>query len=106
MLIIYLNLCNLITTAPLPPLWIELDDFLLVGTSLGVRGIPLKFSLQEDVILPLSGISGSFSGSAMEFDGNDGTIFYNDRSRGLIYKSNLDGTGAKSYITMPHCWIS
>lgn len=68
-----------------------------MGTSLGVRGIPLQLSLQEDVILPLSGISGSFSGSAVEYDGNDGTIFYNDRSRGLIYKSSLEGTGAKLY---------
>lgn len=76
-----------------------------MGTSLGVRGIPLKLSLQEDVMLPLAGISGTFSGSAMEFDGNDGTIFYNDRSRGLIYKSSLNGPGAKSYITRPHYWI-
>lgn len=65
----------------------------MLGTSLGVRGIPLKLSLQEDVILPLSGFSGTFAGSAVEFDGNDGNIFYNDRSRGLVYKSNLDATG-------------
>lgn len=76
-----------------------------MGTSLGVRGIPLKLSLQEDVILPLSGISGSFTGSAVEFDGNDGTIFYNDRSRGLIYKSSQHGTGAKPYFTRPYYWI-
>lgn len=75
---------------------------MLLGTTLGVRGIPLKSSLQEDVILPLSGLSGTFSGSAVEFDSNDGTIFYNDRSRELVYKSSLNGTGAKSHITRAH----
>lgn len=65
----------------------------MIGTSLGVRGIPLNFSLQEDVILPLSGLGASFSGSAVEFDGKEESIFYNDRSRGLVYKSNWNGTG-------------
>lgn len=58
-----------------------------------VRGIPLSISLQEDVTLPLSGLASSFSGSAVEFDGNEEAIFYNDGSRGIIYKSNLNGTG-------------
>uniref|UniRef100_A0AAQ5Z5D7 Low-density lipoprotein receptor-related protein 2 n=1 Tax=Amphiprion ocellaris TaxID=80972 RepID=A0AAQ5Z5D7_AMPOC len=71
----------------------KVKDYLLVGTSLAVRGIPLNLSLQEDVTLPLSGLGTSFSGSAMEFDGNEESIFYNDRSGGLIYKSNLNGTG-------------
>lgn len=64
-----------------------------MATSLGVRGIPLNLSLQEDIILPLLGLGTSFSGSAVEFDGNEEAIFYNDRSRGLVYKSNLNGTG-------------
>ena len=66
---------------------------MLVATSLAVRGIPLNLSLQEDITLPLSGLGTSFYGAAVEFDGNDETIFYNDRSKGLIYKSNLNGTG-------------
>lgn len=70
-----------------------MKDFLLLATSLGVRGIPLNISLQEDIILPLSGLGTSFSGSAVEFDGPKETLFYNDRSRGLVYKSNLNGTG-------------
>lgn len=65
----------------------------MIATSLGVRGIPLDFSLQEDVILPLTGLGTSFAGSAAEFDGNDETVFFNDRSKGLVYQSNLDGTG-------------
>lgn len=65
----------------------------MLATSLGVRGIPLNISLQEDIILPLSGLGTSFSGSAVEFDGTKETLFYNDRSRGLVYKSNLNGTG-------------
>lgn len=65
----------------------------MVATSLAVRGIPLTFSIQEDLTLPLSGLATSFSGSAVEFDGKKETIFYNDRSRGLVYKSNLNGTG-------------
>lgn len=64
-----------------------------MATSLGVRGIPLNLSLQEDIIPPLSGLGTSFAGSAVEFDGNEETLFYNDRSRGLVYKSNLNGTG-------------
>lgn len=64
-----------------------------MATSLGVRGIPLNLSLQEDITLPLSGLGASFSGSAVEFDANEEAIFYNDRSRGLVYKSNLNGSG-------------
>uniref|UniRef100_A0A3B4FXS2 Low-density lipoprotein receptor-related protein 2 n=1 Tax=Pundamilia nyererei TaxID=303518 RepID=A0A3B4FXS2_9CICH len=67
-------------------------DYLLVASSLAVRGIPLNLSTQEDITLPLTGLGASFSGSAMEFDGNEGTVFYNDRSKGLIYKSNLNGS--------------
>lgn len=70
-----------------------MKDYLLLATSLAVRGIPLNLSLQEDVTLPLTGLGTSLSGSAVEFDGNEGAIFYNDRSRGLVYKSNLNGTG-------------
>uniref|UniRef100_A0A671UNK4 Low density lipoprotein receptor-related protein 2b n=1 Tax=Sparus aurata TaxID=8175 RepID=A0A671UNK4_SPAAU len=70
----------------------KVKDFLMIATSLGVRGIPLNLSLQEDITLPLSGFGASFSGSAVEFDGSEGSIFYNDRSRGLVYKSNLNGT--------------
>ncbi|KAF3853604.1 hypothetical protein F7725_014292, partial [Dissostichus mawsoni] len=70
----------------------KVKDFLLLATSLGVRGIPLNLSLQEDITLPLSGLGTSFSGSAVEFDGKEEAIFYNDRSRGLVYKSNLNGT--------------
>lgn len=66
---------------------------MLIATSLGVRGIPLNVSLQEDITLPLSGLGTSFSGSAVEFDGKEEALFYNDRSRGLVYKSNLNGTG-------------
>lgn len=73
----------------------KVKDFLMIATSLGVRGIPLDFSLQEDVILPLTGLGTSFAGSAVEFDGNDETIFFNDRSKGLVYQSNLDGTDQK-----------
>uniref|UniRef100_A0A3Q3BE47 Low-density lipoprotein receptor-related protein 2-like n=1 Tax=Kryptolebias marmoratus TaxID=37003 RepID=A0A3Q3BE47_KRYMA len=67
-------------------------DYLLLATSLAVRGIPLNRSSQEDITLPLAGLATSFSGSAVEFDGNEGAVFYNDRSRGLVYKSNLNGT--------------
>uniref|UniRef100_A0A3B3E196 Low-density lipoprotein receptor-related protein 2 n=1 Tax=Oryzias melastigma TaxID=30732 RepID=A0A3B3E196_ORYME len=67
-------------------------DYLLLATSLAVRGIPLNLSLQEDITLPLTGLGTSLSGSAVEYDGNEGAIFYNDRSRGLVYKSNLNGT--------------
>ncbi|TMS22544.1 Low-density lipoprotein receptor-related protein 2 [Larimichthys crocea] len=70
----------------------KVKDFLLMATSLGVRGIPLNLSLQEDITLPLSGLGASFSGSAVEFDANEEAIFYNDRSRGLVYKSNLNGS--------------
>ncbi|TDG98033.1 hypothetical protein EPR50_G00214030 [Perca flavescens] len=70
----------------------KVKDFLLLATSLGVRGIPLNVSLQEDITLPLTGLGTSFSGSAVEFDGNEEALFYNDRSRGLVYKSNLNGT--------------
>lgn len=65
----------------------------MIATSLAVRGIPLTLSVQEDLTLPLSGLATSFSGSAVEFDGKNENIFYNDRSRGLVYKSNLNGTG-------------
>ncbi|XP_053722161.1 low-density lipoprotein receptor-related protein 2 [Synchiropus splendidus] len=70
----------------------KLKDYLLMATTLAVRGIPLNFSQQEDVILPLTGLSTTFSGSAVEFDGNEQAIFYNDRTRGLVYKSSLNGT--------------
>lgn len=70
-----------------------MKDYLLVATSLGVRGIPLNVSLQEDVTLPLSGQGDYFAGSAVEFDSKEETIFYNDRGTNLVYKSNLDGSG-------------
>lgn len=73
-----------------------MKDYLLLATSLAVRGIPLNLSLQEDITLPLTGLGTSLSGSAVEYDGNEGAIFYNDRSRGLVYKSNLNGTGKLS----------
>lgn len=79
-----------------------------MATSLAVRGIPLNMSLQEDVTLPLTGLGVSFSGSAVEYDTNEETIFYNDRSAGLIYKSNLNGTGEfqiKRYHTMNMCYL-
>ncbi len=82
--------CLLVTTFTLPT---EVKDFLLMATSLSVRGIPLNLSLQEDVILPLSGPGSSFAGYTVDYDGNDEVVFFNDRSKGLIYKSNLDGTG-------------
>uniref|UniRef100_A0A3B4ZUY4 Low-density lipoprotein receptor-related protein 2-like n=1 Tax=Stegastes partitus TaxID=144197 RepID=A0A3B4ZUY4_9TELE len=85
----------------------KLKDYLLVGTSLAVRGIPLNLSLQEDVTLPLTGLGTSFAGSAMEFDGNEGSVFYNDRSRGFIYKSNLNGTGEVGIVdAMAYDWTS
>lgn len=77
-----------------------MKDFLLIASALAVRGIPLNFSLQEDLILPLSGLSTSFSGSAVEFDGNKETIFYNDRAIGIVYKSNLDGTGSDFFFLL------
>lgn len=67
-------------------------DYLLLATSLAVRGIPLNVSLQEDITLPLTGLGSTLSGSAVEYDGNEEAIFYNDRGRGLVYKSNLNGT--------------
>lgn len=77
-----------------------MKDFLLIASALAVRGIPLNLSLQEDLTLPLSGLAASFSGSAVEFDGKKETVFYNDRSRGLVYKSNLNGTGI-IYLFIP-----
>ncbi|XP_028331825.1 low-density lipoprotein receptor-related protein 2 [Gouania willdenowi] len=70
----------------------KVKDYLLLATSLAVRGIPLNFSLQEDITLPLTGLGTSFAGSAVEFDGKEEAIFYNDRGRGLVYRSNLNGT--------------
>ncbi|XP_015230707.1 PREDICTED: low-density lipoprotein receptor-related protein 2-like [Cyprinodon variegatus] len=70
----------------------KVKDFLLVASSLAIRGIPLNLSLQEDITLPLNGLASSFSGSAVEFDGSEEAVFYNDRAKGLIYKSNLNGT--------------
>ncbi|XP_047465711.1 low-density lipoprotein receptor-related protein 2 [Mugil cephalus] len=70
----------------------KVKDFLLVASSLAIRGIPLNFSLQEDITLPLTGLGSTFSGSAVDYDGKEAAIFYNDRSKGLIYKSNLNGT--------------
>uniref|UniRef100_A0A3Q3MKS2 Low-density lipoprotein receptor-related protein 2 n=1 Tax=Mastacembelus armatus TaxID=205130 RepID=A0A3Q3MKS2_9TELE len=71
----------------------KVKDYLLLATTMAIRGIPLNVSLQEDITLPLTGLGASFSGSAVEFDGNKEAIFYNDRSRGLVYQSNLSGTG-------------
>uniref|UniRef100_A0A672JCA6 Low density lipoprotein receptor-related protein 2b n=1 Tax=Salarias fasciatus TaxID=181472 RepID=A0A672JCA6_SALFA len=71
----------------------KVKDYLLLATSLGIRGIPLNISLQEDVTLPLTGLGSTMSGSAVEFDSNEESIFFNDRSRGLVYKSDLEGTG-------------
>lgn len=76
-----------------PTFCAEVKDYLLVASSLAVRGLPLNSSTQEDITLPLTGLGASFSGSAVEFDGNEGAVFYDDRSAGLIYKSNLNGTG-------------
>lgn len=57
-----------------------------------VRGIPLNVSSQEDVTLPLSGLADTFSGSGVEYDASVESVFYNDRMRQLIYKSNINGT--------------
>ncbi|KAM9425856.1 low-density lipoprotein receptor-related protein 2 [Pholidichthys leucotaenia] len=92
----------------------KVKDYLLVASSLAVRGIPLNLSQQEDITLPLTGLTTSFSGSAMEFDAKEETLFYNDRSTGIIYKSNLNGTVQKtltSYRTgtvdaMAYDWTS
>ncbi|KAJ8414276.1 hypothetical protein AAFF_G00051460 [Aldrovandia affinis] len=70
----------------------KLTDFLLVATQTAVRGIPLNLSQQADVTLPLSGLGPTFSSSAVEFDGNEETVLYNDRSRSLIYKAAVNGT--------------
>ncbi|KAG9350071.1 hypothetical protein JZ751_026424, partial [Albula glossodonta] len=70
----------------------QLTDYLLVATQTAVRGIPLNVSQQEDVILPLSGLGTTFSSSAVEYDANEEAIFYNDRSRSLIYKAAVSGT--------------
>jgi low density lipoprotein-related protein 2 len=67
-------------------------DYLLLATQYAVRGIPLNVSLQEDVTLPLTGLGVTFSSSAVEFDGNEEAVFYNDRSRQIIYKSNTNGS--------------
>jgi len=71
----------------------EVTDYLLLATSLAVRGIPLNVSLQEDVMLPVSGPAATFSGSAVEYDASEEAIFYNDRGRGLVYQSRRNGTG-------------
>lgn len=63
-----------------------------MATQVAVRGIPLNVSLQEDITLPLTGLDVTFSSSAVEYDGNEEAVFYNDRGRQLIYKSNLNGT--------------
>lgn len=77
----------------------------MIATSLAVRRIPLTFSTQEDLTLPLSGLATSFSGSAVEFDGKKEMIFYNDRSRGLVYKSNLNGTGNDFFYYYYYCLV-
>lgn len=71
----------------------EVTDYLLLATSLAVRGIPLNVSLQEDVMLPVSGPAATFSGSAVEYDASEEAIFYNDRGRRLVYQSRRNGTG-------------
>lgn len=69
-----------------------MKDFLLLATTIAIRGIPLNISLQEDIILPITGPGPYLSGSAVEFDADEESIFYNDRGRGLIYESNINGT--------------
>ncbi|XP_030630936.1 low-density lipoprotein receptor-related protein 2 [Chanos chanos] len=70
----------------------KLKDFLLVANQFAVRGIPLNLSSQEDVTLPFTGLSYSFAGSAVEYDGKEEAVFYNDRSIRLIYKSAVNGS--------------
>nr|XP_046225254.1 LOW QUALITY PROTEIN: low-density lipoprotein receptor-related protein 2 [Oncorhynchus gorbuscha] len=73
----------------------KVRDYLLLATQYAVRGIPLNVSLQEDVTLPLTGLGVTFSSSAVEFDGNEEAVFYNDRSRQIIYKSNTNGSNTE-----------
>uniref|UniRef100_A0A3P8ZIX3 EGF-like domain-containing protein n=1 Tax=Esox lucius TaxID=8010 RepID=A0A3P8ZIX3_ESOLU len=70
----------------------KVRNYLLLATEYAVRGIPLNVSLQEDVTLPLTGLAPTFSCSAVEFDGNEEVVFYNDRSRQIVYKSNINDT--------------
>ncbi|XP_036394518.1 low-density lipoprotein receptor-related protein 2 [Megalops cyprinoides] len=70
----------------------KVTDYLLVASRTAVRGIPLNLSLQEDVTLPLTGLGPTFSSSAVEYDGNEEAVFYNDRSKTLIYKAAINGT--------------
>ena len=70
----------------------EVRDYLLVATSVAVRGLPLNVSFQEDVTLPLAGMGGSHQGFAVEYDGTEEAIFYNDRGRGIVYKASANGT--------------
>lgn len=76
----------------------EIKDYLLVSSATAVRGIPLNVSSQEDVTLPLAGLTGSFSGSAVEYDGFEESVFYNDRTRQLIYQSPINGTSESVQI--------
>ncbi|XP_076154846.1 low-density lipoprotein receptor-related protein 2 [Alosa pseudoharengus] len=70
----------------------KVRDFLLVATSYAVRGIPLNISMQEDVTLPLTGLGVTFSASGVEYDASEEAVFYNDRSRAIIYKGAVNGT--------------
>ncbi|XP_057682782.1 low-density lipoprotein receptor-related protein 2 [Corythoichthys intestinalis] len=90
----------------------EVKNYLLVATHTALRGIPLQVSLQ-DVTLPLTGLGSSFYGSAVEFDGKEKVLFYNDKSRGTIYKSSLNGSAQEiltsyrtSADTMAYDWTS
>uniref|UniRef100_A0A6Q2Z9A5 Low-density lipoprotein receptor-related protein 2 n=1 Tax=Esox lucius TaxID=8010 RepID=A0A6Q2Z9A5_ESOLU len=73
----------------------KVRNYLLLATEYAVRGIPLNVSLQEDVTLPLTGLAPTFSCSAVEFDGNEEVVFYNDRSRQIVYKSNINGSNTQ-----------
>lgn len=75
-------------------------DFLLVATAYAVRGIPLNTSLQEDVTLPLTGLAVTFSASGVEYDGSQEAVFYNDRSRSIIYKGAVNGTRKLARLCM------
>ncbi|XP_021094201.1 low-density lipoprotein receptor-related protein 2 isoform X1 [Heterocephalus glaber] len=70
---------------------VVLKNFLLFSSEWAVRGIPFTHSIQEDVILPVTGSPSFFLG--IDFDAHENTIFFSDTSRDMIYKQKIDGTG-------------
>nr|XP_010969732.1 low-density lipoprotein receptor-related protein 2 isoform X1 [Camelus bactrianus] len=66
-------------------------QFLFFSSDVAVRGIPLTVSNQADVILPVTGSPSVFVG--IDFDAQEGAIFFSDTSKDLISKQKLDGTG-------------